>query len=298
MNTAATAESLSVGTSQQLISQQNQSNRNLADEFNDLIQRIYSSDRRDRALTSLARKADEYPSVGYTLWSTPAIIPIFLQEIIAGYPLLRDASMPLKPIINRVCNVLTLLQKVACDEKAWRPLVKSKLLHYILPYLKIGHSAADHVRVNALGIIGMVARHNKGEGISYLVYELGVFPYCIDSLSLIQDSDKVAGKIIPAFIVEKLLQHEGLTFITEVPERCRRVIIALHNAIPLPLQNDDMKKLARTCIRCFLCLCKTDVGRVLLKEMLLDEFFFGINSVDDGELKKIVKELQLLLNSI
>lgn len=295
MKATASAEGPPVDTFQQLISQQNQPSRNVSDEFNDLIQRIYQSDTRERALSHLAKRAEEYPFVGYTLWNTPAIIPIFLQEIVAGYPLLSDAPRPLKSVLSRVSNVLTILQRIARDDKAWRSLIKSGIVRYILPYLKIGRSDIENVRVNGFGLIGMLARQSSGECIRYLVYDLGIFPYCLDTLSLAQDSDKGAGKILASFIVEKVLQHDGLTFITEVPERCRRVIIALCNAIPRHPQSPAMKKLARNCISCFIRLCKAPIGVVLLKEMLPKEKLSETLLSDDEGLNKDVKELEFLI---
>lgn len=261
-------------------------------ELQELIQRVYQSDTRERALHNLSKKADRVPDIGEKLWKAPGIIPIFLQEIIAGYPLLSPGVEPPKTALSRLSTVLTMVQKMCGDESIRTSLIDSQIIHYLLPYLRTENSAADSLRIYSLGAMGMLIRSGSPEAVSYLVRQANIFPACLASINLEGRSETGVGKIFSTFVVEKLLQHAGLGYIFQNPERCKQVIKTLGNAIPLHPVEPQEKKVFRTCIRCFAFICKEEKGREFLRDMLPAEILSLTTDFGDENLNKIIGDLR------
>lgn len=260
-------------------------------ELRDLIQRIYQTDTRERALYNLSRKADRFSEIGAVLWRTPGIIPIFLQEIVNGYPLLTAGTQTPKAAINRVSHVLMLLQKVCADDDTRKLVIESEMVPYLLPYLRIDNPLADSLRVYALGVVGMLLRSAERDIVRYLVLQTNIFPLCLESIKMKDDVDKGVGKILATFVLEKLLQHDGLPYVCQVPERCKQVVDALVKGIPPRPVEEQMKKLFRNCIRCFTALSRDEVGKKYLREVLPTSLPFGAQEFNDESLRRVVGEL-------
>lgn len=260
-------------------------------EVNELIQRVFRSESRERAIFNLSKKADKYPNIGITLWNTPGIIPIFVQEIVSAYPLLVPNVQPPKAALNRVSSVLTLLQKMSSDDNARKPLVESEILQYLLPFLRMEYNKyVDTLRVATLGVIGMLMRSSNKDIVSYLVHRANIFPLCLSAMTLQAEPPKGIGKILSTFIVEKLLQDEGLAYICEKAERREQVMATLAQTTPLAPTDDHTRKLLRHCVRCYANLCKSEEGRQIVREKLPDELrkdYPGARNYDESIMKSL-----------
>lgn len=267
-------------------------------ELKDLIQRVFRNDSRERAIFNLSKKADKYTNIGIMLWNTPGIIPIFVQEIVSAYPLLAPNVQPPKTALNRVSSVLTLLQKMSSDENARKPLVESEILQYLLPFLRMEYNkSVDTLRVATLGVIGMLMRSSNKEIVSYLVHRANIFPLCLAAMTLQAEPTKGIGKILSTFIVEKLLQDEGLQYICQKAERREQVMATLAQTIPLAPTDDHTRKLLRHCVRCYANLCKAEEGRQIVRERLPEELrkeYSGARNYDESMMKSL-NELYVLM---
>lgn len=243
-----------------------------SEEQKDTIQNLFRADTRERALQILTKKADQWQKIGYTLWSTSGVIPIFFQEIISAYPLLTPNAQPPKAATNRVSNVLTMLQKMASDENVRMPLVNSDILQFLLPFLKIEYNKyIDSLRVATLGVIGMLVRPNIKEIADYLVHKANILPLCLGAMTLQAEPPKGIGKILSTFIVERLLLGDGLLYICNSPERLNLVVDTLGKTIPTTLPDGETCKLLRHCIRCYHNLCKCPEGKAIVCKRLPNE---------------------------
>lgn len=269
-------------------------------DLKDLIQRLFRSDTRERALFHLSKKADKFPGIGMTLWCTPGIVPIFLQEIVSAYPLLAPNVQPPKTALNRVSSVLTLLQKMSSDEGSRGPLVESNVLQYILPFLKMEYNKpVDSLRVATLGVIGMLVRSSNQVIVNYLVHRANIFPLCLTAMTLQAEPPKGIGKILSTFVVEKLLQsEEGLEYVSKMEERREQVVATLARTVPTSPADDHSRKLLRHCIRCYTHLCKAPECRQIVREKLPMElrkdFARPVKESDEG-ITKSLAELYALM---
>lgn len=240
-------------------------------ELKDLLQKVRFSETRERALCNLSticKKPDQLKNLGDTLGSTPGIIPIFIHEIVSAYPLLNPSTQPPKVAVNRVANILTLLQKMANSPQSRKLLIDYHVLQYLLPFLRMEYSkAVDTFRVSALAVIGMLVQCDQSDIISYLVYDANMFPLCLESMSMKLDPTKDIGKILSTFVVERLLlSNIGSEYISKVPERQVKVMDALEQIIPFEPTDGNSKKLLRHCLKCYAHLGKSESGLQLLRE--------------------------------
>ncbi|TPP46686.1 Cell differentiation family, Rcd1-like protein [Leishmania donovani] len=248
------------------------------------IQNLYHQDTRERAILTLSKKREKFTLLGPTLWYSVGVMAIFLQEIVSMYPLLNTpSSAPVKPIINRVSSVLTLLQSNICL--------------FLYPFLRATPAERSEVlRLTSLGVIGALVKADDPAIISYLL-NTEIFPIC---LKIMEQAIEIS-KIISTFIIQKLLMSDqGLVYACQNPSRFTAVADVLHRMVAEKGQQNEHvcgPRLLKHIIRCYLRLSENERAREALPKILPEELrnnTFQEYLDEDINMRKWL--LQLLVN--
>lgn len=262
------------------------------------VQSLYAPETREKAILTLSKNREKYPLLGPTLWYSVGVMPIFLQEIVAMYPLLSTpSSTPIKPIMNRVSSVLTLLQLIAQHDASRRPFMESNICLFLYPFLRATPVERSEVlRLTSLGVIGALVKADDPNIITYLL-NTEIFPIC---LKIMEQAIEIS-KIISTFIIQKLLMSDaGLSYACQNPNRFTAVADVLNRMVSE--RNEENKpvcgsRLLKHVIRCYLRLTENERARVALAEMLPEELRNNTYQAfldEDVNMKKWL--LQLLVN--
>lgn len=262
------------------------------------IQNLYHQDTRERAILTLSKKREKFTLLGPTLWYSVGVMAIFLQEIVSMYPLLNTpSSAPVKPIINRVSSVLTLLQVIAQHDASRRPFMESNICLFLYPFLRATPAERSEVlRLTSLGVIGALVKADDPAIISYLL-NTEIFPIC---LKIMEQAIEIS-KIISTFIIQKLLMSDqGLVYACQNPSRFTAVADVLHRMVAEKgPQNEHVcgPRLLKHIIRCYLRLSENERAREALPKILPEELrnnTFQEYLDEDINMRKWL--LQLLVN--
>lgn len=263
------------------------------------IQNLYRSETRERSILALSKQRERFNLLGPTLWYSVGVMAIFLQEIVSMYPLLYSASSAsVKPMINRVSSVLTLLQVIAQHDASRRPFMESNTCLFLYPFLRATPAERSEVlRLTSLGVIGALVKADDPTIISYLL-ETEIFPIC---LKIMEQAIEIS-KIISTFIIQKLLMSEqGLSYACQNPNRFTAVADVLHKMVAEKgAQGEHVcgPRLLKHIIRCYLRLSENERAREALPKILPEELrnnTFQEYLVEDPNMRKWL--LQLLANT-
>lgn len=263
------------------------------------IQNLYRPDTREKAILTLSKKREKFNLLGPTLWYSVGVMAIFLQEIVSMYPLLNTpSSAPVKPIINRVSSVLTLLQVIAQHDASRRPFMESNICLFLYPFLRATPAERSEVlRLTSLGVIGALVKADDPAIISYLL-NTEIFPIC---LKIMEQAIEIS-KIISTFIIQKLLMSEqGLSYACQNPNRFTAVADVLHKMVAEKGPANEHvcgSRLLKHIIRCYLRLSENERAREALPKILPEELrnsTFQEYLDDDPNMRKWL--LQLLVNT-
>lgn len=262
------------------------------------IQNLYSPDTRERAILILSKKREKFTLLGPTLWYSVGVMAIFLQEIVSMYPLLNTpSSAAVKPIINRVSSVLTLLQVIAQHDASRRPFMESNICLFLYPFLRATPAERSEVlRLTSLGVIGALVKADDPNIISYLL-NTEIFPIC---LKIMEQAIEIS-KIISTFIIQKLLMSDqGLAYACQNPSRFTAVADVLHRMVAEKGPHNEHvcgTRLLKHIIRCYLRLSEHERAREALPKILPEELrnnTFQEYLDEDVNMRKWL--LQLLVN--
>lgn len=263
------------------------------------IQNLYRSETREKAILTLSKRREKFNLLGPTLWYSVGVMAIFLQEIVSMYPLLSTpASAPVKPIINRVSSVLTLLQVIAQHDASRRPFMESNICLFLYPFLRaIPAERSEVLRLTSLGVIGALVKADDPAIISYLL-NTEIFPIC---LKIMEQAVEIS-KIISTFIIQKLLMSEqGLSYACQNPNRFTAVADVLHKMVSEKGPQGEHvcgSRLLKHIIRCYLRLSENERAREALPKILPEELrnnTFQEYLDEDQNMRKWL--LQLLVNT-
>ncbi|EPY36108.1 CCR4-NOT transcription complex subunit 9 [Strigomonas culicis] len=248
------------------------------------IQYIYNPDTRERAFSELTKNREKKYSgldLGPALWYSVGIMPIFLQELVAIYPLINSKDQMMgKRDAHRVSNMITLIHTIALHDGSRKQLLDSQICLFLYPLLRAPpNERNDVIRLTVLGVIGALLRYDDQQVISYLLNS-EMFPLCLDIMEAPMDTSSNEQqndlpKVLAAYVVHKLLTSEhGLAYACHHPDRFTAIAKVLHTCV----SRKDAKgkhicssRLLRHTIRCYLRLADNPQVSPLLPSMLPEE---------------------------
>lgn len=248
------------------------------------IVELRSVDKRENALTELARHRDDDPDLAVLLWSSVFTVEILLQEIIGVYeyinpPVLTPAQS------NRACNALALFQCIASHPLTRNDLVDCHIPMFLYPFLRAQdvpypdsnskhatQQPLDFVRLTSLGVIGALVKSEDDKGTKFLLDN----EYMPMGLSIIENGNELT-QIVSSFILLRILSiKQGLEYCCQTYERFSHVAFILGKVVSklaesLTKGEGDPKqqcKLLNKITRCYTRLCDNTRARKALRECL------------------------------
>ncbi|XP_050208069.1 protein CAF40-like isoform X2 [Mercurialis annua] len=143
-----------------------------------------------------------------TLWFTPCIMTVLIQELANAYRLVCGDQLT-NELTDRLCNVLTLFQMVAGHYSIKRLYLQSKMHLYMLPFLDNKLTGRNHeeLRASALRVITALVKsslQNADAEAIHLIIEDNMF----DSLIFCIEVGSLISKTASTFIVQHILANE------------------------------------------------------------------------------------------
>jgi len=279
---------------------------------------LRNPDKRENALTELARNRDEDPDLAVLLWQSIFTVQILVQEIMAVYEYMNPPTLT-PAMSNRACNALALFQCIASHPKTRNDLVECRIPVFLYPFLRGNSSESssssssqnakgsdsssqnskattmqqplDFLRLTSLGVIGALVKAEDERGTKFLLQN----DYMPMGLNIIEHGNELT-KIVSTFILLRILSTpEGLLHCCHTYERFSHVAFILGKVVAklgddIESGNGDPKqqcKLLNKIIRCYVRLCDNDKALKALNECLPErlksDFFNKILKTTAGD---------------
>ncbi len=88
-----------------------------------LIGELINANTREAALGELSRYRESVPDLAISLWGTPSVVALLIQEVLNVYPLLAPPTIS-SQASTRVCNALALMQCIASHPATKGPFLE------------------------------------------------------------------------------------------------------------------------------------------------------------------------------
>jgi len=281
---------------------------------------LRNPEKRDNALTELARNRDEDPDLAVLLWQSKFTVLILVQEIMAVYEYMSPPTLT-PAMSNRACNALALFQCIASHPKTRNELVECRIPVFLYPFLRANTSETtstsskttttqqplDFLRLTSLGVIGALVKAEDERGTKFLLQN----DYMPMGLNIIEHGNELT-KIVSTFILLRILSTpEGLLHCCHTYERFSHVAFILGKVVAklgddIESGNGDPKqqcKLLNKIIRCYVRLCDNEKALKALNECLPDrlksDFFNKIlknTACDDVITEQLLTRLRHIIH--
>lgn len=269
------------------------------EQMNNQIKRITSSPQdRAEAIHFLSTQRELMPSLGTSLWESPATVAALLSEIIAAYPhIVSITTLPSTSLTSmsasltsRVCNSMTLFQSIAGSSEVRSSFLKANIPLYLFPFLHTTNQSheCDHFKLAALGVIGTIAMSDSSEALRYLL-DNDFLPLCLRILKFGQEIHK----ILAAYIMQKILSiPEGRNAIkTDISGKLKPAISILNMKV-LELAKNYDQRFARNIVIAYEYVLSIETAATVLKEAKHDELrSIELPAKCDEAFVKLVKKI-------
>ncbi|XP_038713273.1 CCR4-NOT transcription complex subunit 9-like [Tripterygium wilfordii] len=254
----------------------------------EMVKALQNPDTRDRALQLLSTDKDPRgDQLAPLLWRTFGTINVLLEEVIATYRIMSTPQLTDK-VATRVCNALSLLQKVASHPETKQQFMRAKIPQYLYPVLNTmeGDRAHEYVRLASLGVIAsMLKDDSNDEAVKFLLGSEVLLPYVLRCMIVGAELSKT----VAVYIIHRiLLNREGLRYCCNVAERFFAVAKTLARMVDELPVHVSSKKLLKHIISCYVALSKNPKARdglvACFPRRLADGSFYHLLNISSSKI--------------
>lgn len=247
--------------------------------------------KRETALQVLSLHRDNLPELATVMWDMPGVVAVLLQEVVMLYPKLDFIESVNPKQMNRVCNAMALMQRLAMNRSTCNGFMNAHLLLYIFPFLQLkeGLRTCEYMRTSALGVIAGLVR-TEAPGIINFLLRTEFLPLCLHNIK----QGNEMSQTLSTFLLHKILDHKnGLRFVMQIPKRASTILDVLSTMVD-ELAKSLSVRLLKNVLRCYIRFLDSTLTLNVLSSNLpkaLEDGTFSAPAQSDPHLRKLFEKL-------